>query len=685
MSPCSNLKSILKLAIKDYSKISFGIVSLVFLSAIVFSVFPVESAQAQTTTTPDEPTGLTATAASSSKIVLTWNAPIDNGGYWITGYHIERQVDSGPWSTLIANTGASTSYTDSGLTPDTTYTYRVSALNGVYGISGALYADPGSDNSLSESWQRVYDAQVAYPEISLVITVNPDSGPGSLPRSDFEYAIPTLRSVGVTVLGYISTDWNKGAKTDAEVKSEIDDWVSMYGDGALGAGKGISGIMFDEMANKDEIGYNGDNVQWYTGLTDHAKNINGLAHTTGNPGTNTKEVFIGSVDQIRVHENIGTPDLDDLFDDWKLNYPISNFVIIPHSTPILDEDLVMNSHQYMTHIYIQDDGADGSNHWDTLSSFFERIVEIQDEANNNSGGASVPTNEVSETTPPTVSLTIQAIDSNGDPIGMWSGIKLDGTTIDSGNTPKSFQIDSGTEYTAFAGNFEQYIFDYWEDSSTDSDRLITITEDTTITAYYQIIDTTAPIITVPSDIFTETSSYSGTEIIFTVSAEDNVDDPITPTCDQNSANIILTNLQTNIGTTDAKTLYAIFPLGSTLVMCSATDSSGNTGLAAFTVTVDLSLQGDALTSNTEINLTIQAIDSNGDVRSLWNVLYLDGNQIDEGFTPESYQITSGVEYSVFAANYKQYTFDHWEDGSTDNPRMISIDADKTFTAFYNAS
>ena len=167
---------------------------------------------------------------------------------------------------------------------------------------------------------------------------------------------------------------------------------------------------------------------------------------------------------------------------------------------------------------------------------------------------------------------------------MWSGVKLDGTFLDSGNTPKSFQIDSGTEYTAFAGNFEEYSFDCWGDGSADSDIQITITEDTTITAYYQIVDTTAPIVTVPSNILTETSSYSGTEIIFTVSAEDNVDDPITPTCDQNSANIILTNLQTNIGTTDAKTLYAIFPLGSTLVMCSATDSSGNTGLAAFTVT-----------------------------------------------------------------------------------------------------
>ena len=547
MSARYNLKSISKFAIKDYCKISLGIVSLILLSAIVFSVFPVESAQAQTTTNPNEPTGLTATAQSPSEIVLTWNAPTNNGGYWINGYHIERQVDSGPWSTLIANTGASTSYTDSGLTPNTTYTYRVSALNGLYGISGGLYSLPSSNNSLSESWQRVYDAQISYPEVSLVIIVNSNSGPGNVSRSDFEFGIPALRSAGVTVLGYVGTDWNRGRVTTDEVKDQIDKWAQFYGDGALGAGKGISGIMFDEMANKDEVGFNGDNVQWYTGLTDHAKNINGLAQTTGNPGTNTLPAFIGSVDQMRVHENIGTPDLEDLFDDWKLNYPISNFAIIPHSTPILDEDLVRDSQQYMTHIYIQDDGADGSNRWDTLSSFFERIVEIQDEANN-SGGSSVPSNEVSETTPPPppiVTLTIQAINSTGEPIGMWSGIKLDGTTIDSGNAPKSYQIDSGTEYTAFAGNFEQNVFDFWEDSSTDSDRQITITEDTTITAYYQIVDNTAPIVTVPSYVLTNTTSSSGTNVIFTVSAEDDVDDSITPTCDQNSESIFPIKLRSS--------------------------------------------------------------------------------------------------------------------------------------------
>src|SRR5207253_428606 len=82
---------------------------------------------------PSSPTGLTAAAASSSQINLSWTAPSDNGGFAITGYKIERSTDSGStWSTLVANTGsAGTSYSDTGLAHATAYTYRVSAINSI--------------------------------------------------------------------------------------------------------------------------------------------------------------------------------------------------------------------------------------------------------------------------------------------------------------------------------------------------------------------------------------------------------------------------------------------------------------------------------------------------------------------------------------------------------------------------
>jgi chitodextrinase len=69
-------------------------------------------------TPPSVPTGLAATAASSTQISLTWNASTDNVG--VTGYRVYRN------STLVA-TVSQLSYSDTGLSPSTTYNYRVSA------------------------------------------------------------------------------------------------------------------------------------------------------------------------------------------------------------------------------------------------------------------------------------------------------------------------------------------------------------------------------------------------------------------------------------------------------------------------------------------------------------------------------------------------------------------------------
>src|SRR5690349_4000070 len=84
-------------------------------------------------TAPQQPTGLTATTISLSQIDLSWTAPAYNGGSAITGYKIERSTDGGTtWSTIQSNTGStSTTYSDTGLTASTTYTYRVSAINAV--------------------------------------------------------------------------------------------------------------------------------------------------------------------------------------------------------------------------------------------------------------------------------------------------------------------------------------------------------------------------------------------------------------------------------------------------------------------------------------------------------------------------------------------------------------------------
>src|SRR4029078_6974066 len=71
------------------------------------------------TTPPSAPTNLSASAASATRVDLSWTAATDNVG--VTGYEIFRGATSTP---RIANV---TTYSDTGLQPSSGYTYTVRA------------------------------------------------------------------------------------------------------------------------------------------------------------------------------------------------------------------------------------------------------------------------------------------------------------------------------------------------------------------------------------------------------------------------------------------------------------------------------------------------------------------------------------------------------------------------------
>lgn len=93
------------------------------------------------TTAPSQPTNLNATAVSSTQITLTWTGSTDNIG--VAGYKIYR--DSVLIETL-ENTLA-TSYADTGLTPETLYSYTVSAYDAATNESTQSASDSATTNA----------------------------------------------------------------------------------------------------------------------------------------------------------------------------------------------------------------------------------------------------------------------------------------------------------------------------------------------------------------------------------------------------------------------------------------------------------------------------------------------------------------------------------------------------------
>ena len=68
---------------------------------------------------PVAPTDLTASAASTTRINLSWAAPSDASETGVTGYQIEVSTDAGDnWTVLVADTDSTdTRYAHTGLRP----------------------------------------------------------------------------------------------------------------------------------------------------------------------------------------------------------------------------------------------------------------------------------------------------------------------------------------------------------------------------------------------------------------------------------------------------------------------------------------------------------------------------------------------------------------------------------------
>lgn len=98
---------------------------------------------------PNAPTSPTATRNSDTSAAFSWTA----GSGVVTRYYVERSTDGGDYASLGYVSGSTTSYTDSSVSANHSYTYRVRAWNArgysSYATASTIYMTPAAPASVS--------------------------------------------------------------------------------------------------------------------------------------------------------------------------------------------------------------------------------------------------------------------------------------------------------------------------------------------------------------------------------------------------------------------------------------------------------------------------------------------------------------------------------------------------------
>ncbi len=121
---------------------------------------------------PLSPRNLVASPVSNTQIFLVWNAPVNATG--ITGYQLEYKTGSNSYF-VLGLTGNLTTYLHTGLLANTTYTYRVFAINSA-GISIPSNEAAATTLSVPSAPENLSATVISSSQINLIWTAPSNDG-----------------------------------------------------------------------------------------------------------------------------------------------------------------------------------------------------------------------------------------------------------------------------------------------------------------------------------------------------------------------------------------------------------------------------------------------------------------------------------------------------------------------------
>jgi hypothetical protein len=379
-----------------------------------------------------------------------------------------------------------------------------SATSTETGLIVPLYEYP-----TDSAWPGLIQAKHAYPSVPVIAIADPtSSGPGSSSDPNFASGIADLQAAGITVIGYIGT--NYGSESTATVEKWVNDYQTWYH---------VNGIFFDEMSNAQSDG------SYYTTVSSYAHSL-GLLVDWGNPGASVPSSFIGTVNLvINIYENPGYPSASSI-QSAAMGYARTNFGMMAYGVGAPTQSYFQSVIPYVSYIYFTDQS--GSNPYNALPSFLDTEMSQLSSVDGSTTATSTTTvattstsasvittasTQTATTNPKTTSTThtttttttktttltssstssqsrgtlvVQSDMLSGTPLdGLWTVIQsASGATVATGYTPLTFHGTIGTQYTVNVSNYRTDVFNHWDSGSTDATRSFTLGATTTLTAYY---------------------------------------------------------------------------------------------------------------------------------------------------------------------------------------------------------
>jgi hypothetical protein len=309
---------------------------------------------------------------------------------------------------------------------------------------------------------QIVQAKAANPTVPFLVVANPDDGPGPTDNSSYGAGLKQLQSAGITVLGYVPTDW--GDASISAIEQQAHNFYDWYA---------VDGIYLDQMYNL-EFSQNGAFMPtYYSTLTAYIKSL-GMTEVFGNSGANVPYYFLGSVDVIGEYENAHAPSLS-VLEAWQTTYDKANFAFFAYNVTSLNPYYIAAASDDVSYMYLT--SGESPSPYSTLPSYFGQLVDDL--------GSMVP-------------VTVQTDAPNGTSVQRGFNVTVtqpDGIS-NTGYAPSTFDIPAGSTVTVEVQNNGGYVFDHWAGGNTSQTIEFKPTQATTLVAYSKTASSNVSVVTI---------------------------------------------------------------------------------------------------------------------------------------------------------------------------------------------